>query len=303
MADFKILNKKIYDEIISKLQNGESIDDLFKNANPATISHGLEEAQAEFTKGKHPFDLYEKPELFKDVNIRTQPNMKDHGALKYFENPKTGLYEPDTKLSLLLKDKNDMATLGHEAQHGYDQVSQLKVPQPIELEGKSLLSKIKNEVELGRAVSSPSELKGLKEATAYYADHFKPDVEGNFNKLKQMLNLERVVKGNPLKAIIPVMKAAGIGALGMAAAGIGNKAMAGDYKGAAEDSVDLGTDIAPVIGEAKLAYQTGKKALGIENLENSDTPEDMIQDLPQDIQDKYNKTRFMKLQDKLNKGI
>ena len=57
-------------------------------------------------------------------------------------------------------------------------------------------------------------------------------------------------------AVGPLLKGLGIGATALTAAGIGQKAMAGDLAGAAKDAVDVGTDYIPYVSEAKMAISS-----------------------------------------------
>lgn len=238
MAEFKNLNKKFYNKLVDDIKNDVPVDELFKGYNPASIRNGIEEAGAIYSKNKDIRDLYENPELFNNVSVKAQPNLKDYGRYNYQVDAKTGLFVPEGKNQILLRDKADLASLNHEFQHHYDQMSQPNVNQPYEYTGKNLLSKIKEELP---NIKDIKDLKGLKETAIYYKDHFKPDPEFGKTELKQFLNLKRMIKGNPLKMLAPV-------ALTAAAVGIGEKAYAGDTQGAKKDAGKLGLDIVTPIG-------------------------------------------------------
>jgi hypothetical protein len=251
MAEFKNLNKKFYNRLIDDIKNDAPVEELFKSYNPASIRDGLEEASSIYSENKDIRDLYENPELFNNVSVKHQPNLKDIGRYNYQVDAKTGLFVPEGNNKILLRDKGDLATLGHEFQHHYDQMSQPKVNQPYEYTGKNLLSKIKEELP---SVEKFEDLKGLKGAAAYYKDHFKPDPEFGSSQLKQFLNLKRMVKGEPLKMLAPI-------ALGAAAFGIGEKAYAGDTKGATKDSAKLAIDMATPIGLDSSNLNEGEQEL------------------------------------------
>lgn len=73
--------------------------------------------------------------------------------------------------------------------------------------------------------------------------------------------LGKVVKkaGKGLKSFGPLLGMLGAGA---AAAGIGNKAMAGDLGGAGMDAADLATDYVPGLSQAKMALQSDELGKG-----------------------------------------
>jgi len=273
------LNPKMYQELIDRVKTGQPLDDLLSQYDPHALRDILEEATAEASGNTHPFDLYEKPELFKNVKIKVDPNLKNHGEIDYVLEKQTGIQRPDKGLGINLKNRGDKGTLLHESQHAYDILSRPETSIPVEKFGPGMLSDIKEKLDINRKISSSSDLKGLEEGTEYLSKHFKPDIEDKFGKLKQMLNLERIVKGQPLKMIAPLMKAAGVGAIGAAAMGIGNKAMAGEYGQAGLDTADLATDLTPIVGEAKMAiYPT--------ELGNAELPPEEMQE-----RERFNKMR------------
>ena len=58
MAKASELNPRFYQQLIDKIKNDEPYQDMFDKYTPNAIRDMIEEAQAEYTKGKHPFDLY-----------------------------------------------------------------------------------------------------------------------------------------------------------------------------------------------------------------------------------------------------
>lgn len=232
MEKFKNLNKKFYDKLVDQIKTDvpdEEVAKMFEKYNPASIRNGLEEASAIYAGNKDIRDFYEQPELFKNVSIKEQPNMIDPGRYNFHVDPKTGLYVPESKSKILLKDKGDLATLGHEFQHHYDEASRPLVKVADDLTDSEALKMIKKEKP---DLKQLTDLKGLKDAALYYKDHFKPDPEFGAGQLKQFLNLKRMIKGNPLKMVAPI-------AIGAAALGIGEKAYAGDTKGATQDALSM----------------------------------------------------------------
>lgn len=279
------INPKFYDQLISKIKAGEPYDDMFFNRDPKAIADMLEEASAEYTKNKHPYDLFEKPELFKGVDLKIDPNLKMRGEAGRYVDKTTGLDLQDRPMTIKLADPKDKATLLHEAQHIYDYKSQPNIIQPKEASESSIIKQLKENLDLKRNINSVNDLKGLEEATQFYSKHFKPDPETKFEKLKQALNLERIIGGKGLKSLAPIMKAAGVGAIGASAIGIGNKASAGEYGGATLDSIDLATDLTPVLGEIKMAVNPT-------NLGNSELP----------LEEMEKREKFNKLNNLFNKG-
>lgn len=76
------------------------------------------------------------------------------------------------------------------------------------------------------------------------------------------------LKGN--KGFGKVLPALGMGAAGLAALSIGNKAMAGDFGGAGLEATDLATDYIPGVGTAKMALNPSE-------LGNAELPEDEME--------------------------
>lgn len=255
------LNDRFYQELIDRIKNGQEYNSMLENYDPHAIRDILEEAAGRYAKSKgitHPFDLFENPELLKKIQLIENPNLADHASFKYKVDPKTGLYLPDEKASIIVKNKGDLGTSIHETQHAYDEVSRPKLFLPDEPSEQQLIAKVKDELDLPRKIRSMEDLKGMEEAVSYSAGHFKPDVEGKFEKLKSALNLERVVKGEPLKTIAPILKGAGYLGTGLAAASIANKAMAGEPVEAAKEAADFGSYFIPYVGEARMAKDIGE---------------------------------------------
>jgi len=246
------VSKKFMDELTSRIKNGEPIDSMLSQYSPTAIRDILEEAQGVAAGNKNPLDLFEKPELIKSVPVNEIPNLADHGEAYFYKN--------GAPAKINVRNLDDKGTLIHELQHAYDAASQPSIRVPTDIsDNPSLkaLQQLKSELDINRPIKSVSDLKGLEETTQFLSNHFKPDVVEGTSRLKQLINLERIMKGEPLKSIAaiaaPVAKGLGLAGAGLAAASIGNKAMAGDYSGAATDAVDLGTDLTPGVSEAKMA--------------------------------------------------
>lgn len=290
MAKTPDLDPKLYQEIIDRMKTGQPLDDLLSKYDPMTIRDILENATAKFS-GKTPVaELFEKPDLFKKVTTRIDPKLKELGKVGFSIDSKTGLYLPEHGITKTLRNPLDKATDIHESQHIYDIESRPEIKQPLKKSERSILSNIKNELELGKNVKSTYDLRGLGEATASMASHFKPDAEGKFNKLKQLVNLENIVKGNPLKAIAPL-------AIGAAALGVGQKAMAGDTTGAAVEAADQASYLVPGLGEARIIGDMSMGELGDEGSDPASLKGSVFE---KEEEDKFQK-KFGKTKERLNK--
>jgi hypothetical protein len=227
MEDIKAatLTKKFKDELLSKIKNGEPVDSMFSQYDPYAIRDLLEEAAGDAAGNKHPFDLFEKPELLKDVKVYENPKMEDWGEALLGKNSE-----------ITVRNKADKGTLIHEAQHAYDHISQPDVKYRGESSSLAALKKLRDDLDIKRPIKQLSDLKGLEETSAFMAKHFKPDVIEGSDKLKQLINLERIVKGQPLKSIAHIIPLAGAGLIGLGAM---NKAQAGDLTGAGLDAASI----------------------------------------------------------------
>lgn len=229
MDKYKNITKEAYEQLVDRIKNDAPVESMFKGYNPYDIRDALEESIALKAGNKDIRDFYEKPELFSNVTIKAQPNMRDNGMYKSFVDQETGLWAPNIKNQILLKDKSDIATLGHELQHHYDKASNPLSKIVQELPEDEIIKNLKKEMP---HINNFQDIKGLEGATKFLKDHFNPDPEFGSGQLKQFLNLKRMIKGGPLKMIAPI-------AMGAAAFGIGEKAYAGDLKGAGKDTIDL----------------------------------------------------------------
>jgi hypothetical protein len=281
MREYNGLDPKLYDEIISRVKNGEPLDKLLERYDSYTVREVLGLAGAQYS-GKTPaIELFEKPELFKNVKTIIDPNLEGAlGSVRFNVDPKTKYYNPEDPITKTLQDASDKATDIHENQHIYDLRSRPEIKQSVEpkniLKSKSVQEGL---YDLGQEGRRLEDFRGLDNATLEYAKHFKPDAEGRFGKLKEILQLQDIVHGRPLKMIAPILKAAGIGALGYQALGIGQKAAAGEFGEAGLEAADMATDYLPVVGQVKDAIRPTE-------LGNADLPpEEMKQ------RELFNKTR------------
>lgn len=224
------IDERLYGQIMERMQSGDPIDDLLQNYEAYDIRNLLEEAAAKKIGNKNPIDFFQRPEVLKDIKIKSDPNFPAYGEFRAAYNKDSGLINPKSGI-ITLNNPNDKASLIHELQHGYDDLSDLTRPGYFDKELDE------NAVRKSLGLGSKQELKGLETATEMFGQHFRPEPSNKFGKLKQILNLERLAKGQPLKAIAPI-------AVGAAAFGVGEKAMAGDMKGAKQEAGQLALDLA-----------------------------------------------------------
>lgn len=188
--------------------------DLVRQKNPLAIREDLVNVL-----GQHTLENYDEPlNVFKDKEILKNT------PIEYTKLPKgiAGRYE-DSNGGLLLP-KNDKSSaikkagvLVHEYGHKDDALKGFK---DIEEFDPQYAKKL-----------------GAEVADEAFSKHHK---RGFFEK-EALMDL---LKNKKLGMLAPLLKATGIGALGVAASGIGNKAMAGDYKGALSDAGELAYDVA-----------------------------------------------------------
>lgn len=251
------IDESLYKQLRERVQSGAPVDDLLEKYRAYDIRNLLEEAQAMEVGNRDVRDLYEKPEVFNNVKrIMTSPNMKDFGSYSVDLDPEG---KPIPKSAIInLKDKADLATKGHEFQHVYDAFSnpEQKLHNVTDVDDNT----VRKALELG----SKQDIKGMEGAIAKYADHFKP--EGKIPKLKQLLNFERLVKGQPLKMLAPV-------AVGASLMGASKKAMAGDLTGASKEVGQVGMDVLlPDIIRSE-SVNTNEEELLDEARRKNETPE------------------------------
>jgi hypothetical protein len=268
-----VLNKREYEDLVKRIDKNkdptklsDEISDLFLNKDAFAGRDFTEAAAGKFAKEnlgvKTADDLikhYEKPELLKDLNIVENPKLLD-------ERNAHGIYFPKEK-KIVLPTGEDIGTALHELSHPYDERAHGFYNLTDALTG--------NKAAKGMDLKA----KGLEAIEDLNRGHFYKD------DLKGLSQLVRMIKGQPLRVVAPLLKATGIGALAASAAGIGNKAMAGDFKGATKEAIDLGTDFIPGVGEAKMAL----------------TPSELGEDQDQvKNREPYDFSPYKKLKSKLN---
>lgn len=213
--------KKLFEELMRAIQSNDPqhLDFMMKNKSPYAVRDELENSL-----GKHVRDNYDLPddrlnELFEHKfdtpNIR-QADMKDWGEYEYSDpkNPKIlirkGLSEPEA-----------MGTKLHELGHHKDIITGY--------EPSDSMKKL-----------SSSTGTGLEAAENLFEGHHKKGLFG-------LESLREMAKSGKIKSVAhmaaPMLKALSLGAAGMAAAGAGQKAYAGDFEGAGNDIKDFATDI------------------------------------------------------------
>lgn len=251
------IDESLYKQLRERVQSGAPVDDLLEKYKAYDIRNLLEEASAMEMGKRDPRDLFEKPEVFKDIKIRERSKLPDYGEFE-------ALLDPNTKAPIkgsgiiTLQNKADKGTLLHELNHAYDT---FKDPNTAAYFAKDVDDNtVRKALELG----VKQDLKGIEAATEKYASHFKP--EDKLPKLKQMLNFERLIKGQPLKMLAPV-------AIGAAAMGATEKAMAGDLNGASKEAGQLGLDlVTPDLLQAE-SVNTNEADLLDEQRKRNETPE------------------------------
>lgn len=256
MSEISKQRQNYLDDLKSAIESGDhdKLSDLLRNKDTYAIRNDLSTALGEHVNKNYdePLNIFEKKDLLKEVpvNYTNLPegiagrHSKEAGIYLPFENPDMPARQTGVKL--------------HEYGHANDALNNFNESNPFDKSSKLL----KN--------------SGLENAEELIGKHHEV---GMFEK-EALANL---LKNKKLAMVAPLLKATGIGAIGASAVGIGNKAMAGDFKGAAGDTADLATDLTPIVGEAKLA-------LSPTELGNSE--------LPPEIMEKQE--RFNKLKQKLN---
>jgi hypothetical protein len=225
------LNKRWYEGLLKSLERGESPEDSFKHMNAYGVRDTSEAAAAKFLQDQYGVkdtnDIkqhFEKPELLDDISVSENPKIltAEHA---------NGMYLPKEK-KILLNSGEDLATGLHELSHPYDEKAHGFYNLTDALTG----NKKAKGLDLGA--------KGLEAAEELNKGHFFQD------GIKGLAQLKRLMKGDKLRSLLPIVGGLGIGA---SALGIGNKAMAGDLGNAALDTASLAADMTPFLGEAKMA--------------------------------------------------
>lgn len=96
---------------------------------------------------------------------------------------------------------------------------------------------------------------------------FQPSIGKVFRSAGEAASAGAKKAGRGLKSFGPLLGMLGAGA---AAAGIGNKAMAGDFQGAGVDAADLATDYVPGLSQAKMALQSDEVGKGSDQVQGKE---------------------------------
>lgn len=234
MSDRPKKQREYFQKIRKALESGdeEMYQDLVRQKNPLAIRHDLSEITGELVKEgyENPLNAFQNQKLLETVPV------------EYTNLPKTsaGRYNLSEGKILLPKVQGDMTdkqlgTLVHEFGHEDDRLKGFTASEAFD---PSLLKKT-----------------GAEAAEAAFGKHH---ARGFFEK-EAIIDL---LKNKKLATALPILKAAGIGALGASAIGIGNKAMAGEIGQAGLDTADLATDFIPGVGEAKIALTPSELGSG-----------------------------------------
>lgn len=174
-----------------------------------------------------------------------------------FVKGENGIYTKDQGMFLGKQDPDllhrQMGIKMHEYGHPNDIINKFEESQPFD--------KIKNK--LGTGLSAAEEAIGKHHASGFFEKEALMDL----------------LKNKKLAMALPLIKAAGVGALGYQALGIGQKAMAGDVGEASMDAADMTTDFIPGVGEAKMAISPTQ-------IGNAELPPEVMEE-----RERFNKTK------------
>lgn len=231
--------QEYFDNLKKAISTGdeEMYSDLVRNKNPLALREDLSMVLGQDVAENFddPLNIFKKKELLKEVPITYTENLPKGISGQYVKEHGLFLPKPsDNKLK-------DLGVKLHELGHKNDELSGLTVDDVFD---KSNLKKL-----------------GAEAADEAFSKHhgsgfFEKDA---INKLRN---------NKLLSTLAPFIKATGVGAAGLALAGAGNKAMAGDLSGAASDVGELGYDIVePPVLSAAAPTMMGNSELPKEELE------------------------------------
>lgn len=264
MSEIPKKRQEYFDQLKKALETSddEMLQFLTRGKDPLAIRNDLGTALGQHVRTNYdePLNIFKNKDILKEIPV-TRTSDLPSGIVGRFAPGENGIYTKEQGI-ILPKENPDLinrqtGTMLHEYGHPNDRLSGFDKSEPF--------SKTKSILKSG--------LEGAEEAIG---SHHKA---GFFEK-EALVDL---LKNKKLSTVLPLLKAAGIGAAGVAALGIGEKAMAGDLPGAGMDAVDLVTDYAPVVGEVKAAISPSP-------LGNSELP-------PEELE---KQERFNKLKAKLN---
>ena len=264
MSEIPKKRQEYFDDLLDALHSGDSdkAEFLTRGKDPLAVRNDLSTILGQHVKENYdePLNVFNNKEQLTEIPIHYGDLPKDVAG-KYVKG-KNGVYTSDQGV-FLGKENPDllfkqMGTKIHEYGHANDNINGFIGSQKFD-KTKKLLG------------------EGLQNAEDIIGQHHK---SGFFEK-EALVDL---LKNKKLAMALPILKAAGIGALGMSAVGVGQKALAGDIEGAGVDAADTGSYFVPGLGEARMAGDLSMGELG-----NSE--------LPPEEQEK--KERFNKIQQRL----
>jgi hypothetical protein len=232
--------QEYFDRLKKSLSSADEQEfaDLVRQKDPVGIKRDLSQVLGQHVRENYdnPLEVFEKKKILETVPV------------EYMDLPENikGKYNVTKDKILLNKvlpelDNAQTGTLLHELGHKNDRLSGFTASEKFD---PLLLKKV-----------------GAEAAEEAFSKHHK---SGFFEKEALM----SLLKNKKLATLAPLLKATGIGAMGLTAAGIGNKAMAGDFKGATSDVGELAYDVLePSIVTAAAPTMMGNSELPQEEME------------------------------------
>jgi hypothetical protein len=202
----------------------DMLRDLVRTKNPLAIREDLASALGEHVAENYddPLNIFKKKEILKEIPVNYTDNLPKGITGKYIKEG--GLYLPkggeETAKSLGVK--------LHEYGHANDSID------------TNQIGDVFDKANLKKA--------GIEAAEQSFGKHHKT---GFFEKEA----ISKLANNKKLSALLPLLKGAGVGAIGLAAADMGNKVMAGEIGGASLEAADLASDYIPGVGQIKTAIR------------------------------------------------
>ena len=253
MADLPRKQREYFSNITKAVESGddEMLADLVRQKTPKAIREDFTNVLGGHVNDNYdnPLNIFENKKLLEELPVTYTNNLPKGIAGQYVKQ--NGLYLPKEDLSNLSKQTGVKV---HEYGHYNDLLKGFDESQPFQ-KTKALLNNT-----------------GLQAAEDAFGKHH---ASGFFEKEA----LADLLKNKKLATALPLLKAAGVGALGYQALGIGQKAMAGDIGEAGLDAADMGTDFIPGVGEAKMAISPTQMG-------NAELPPEVMEE-----RERFNKTK------------
>jgi hypothetical protein len=194
---------------------------------------------------KKLINLFENPKKLEEIELVKDPEVL---SKLFKKNPDyAGLYannkiHVDPRLSI----EDQLSVLAHEYGHGQDQKM---FPKDF---SKSFVAD--ERVRNLQGTKKLLDMKGLEDTENLLEEHHL--TPSFFEKY----GLDQIKKNKKFQLLLPMLKAAGIAGVAAKAAGIGEKALAGEFPEAAKEAaswgLDEGTDKIPYVGQAKMALSS-----------------------------------------------